>query len=635
MTMTTWLDHIPDDMKPERWPNLKEAAAKGYMGQTAILGKRAWLVVGFDGELYELEAENGERMKALNFLVSEYQSDNNRIVAASRVQGSPLGRGMKLADCNCTVDKLKHDEETGEWDVHDEKGEVVSVADLVDTLDEMDWRVDESVAEPTEKKARAVIGGDFESLVDAGYSCPECGSGNCDGEHGEAWCEDCGYVGDESEFLEYEPDATEVGLQPPYAAVYEEDNWQFESDHDDAEGVSDREDAEDGVLKCPKCGSHTVEYTVLDQKGPSTFHCLACGNLFKHQVVVNSKAATVIVTDSDGKELKEGHYYTLHGAKYKVPDVIKVTEIRDGVVYAMVEENPHPLTITSSDVESQGYSFEPLPINGTRTADFNFEGVSWAPGGMGEMPYEPGQGMRALPAPAPELISTPGGGSLWVQKDASGSVVGWSVPSADGQPGQFSTRDLEKVQAMVDAGTFGFREEPGVDEAEYVPTASTKEGLGITDTADDHDKLFSDVIKALGYKRVTLETNDKIREFVQANSPADLKNVAHASDQWREIVSSLASSYLENITDGEKDMDAPGDETLEDLGIPEEGEDYFRKAPKDASTKEARRKFTPGEQKKLIDEPGEARNRHKLRLEDSHYIDAESSVDDDSDDWLF
>jgi hypothetical protein len=48
--------------------------------------------------------------------------------------------------------------------------------------------------------------------------------------------------------------------------------------------------------------------------------------------------------------------------------------------------------------------------------------------------------------------------------------------------------------------------------------------------------------------------------------------------------------------------------------------------------KEARRAFTPAEQKKLIEEKGTARNKAKLRLEDSHYV--EATVEDDPD-FLF
>ena len=48
--------------------------------------------------------------------------------------------------------------------------------------------------------------------------------------------------------------------------------------------------------------------------------------------------------------------------------------------------------------------------------------------------------------------------------------------------------------------------------------------------------------------------------------------------------------------------------------------------------KTARRSFSPTEQKNLIEEKGDARNKDKLRLDDSHYT--ESHVEDDID-FLF
>lgn len=663
MIMATYLDYAGrDGERPERWPNLREAAARSYMGQTAVIGRRPWLVIGFDGEMYELENEFGEFMRSNKFEVLTYESENNKIVAATRSTGSPLVAGVKLASCGCLVGALDFDRDSYEWSVLTDEGGTIDMEARVTELEDADWRVSETLSY-----------GDPE--LDAGrleaepgsYYCPECGSNSIDWGDDIAYCQDCGWHGSWDEVVTDQDRAYDHAEENPRLDPYDDHDWQYASmqkgspypensdknapDHsppkqdwpkkvnsiynacmregngrgdtkeekesscaaiawaqykrmkkkenvggnrelryakivqeggqfcvksesgdknlgcydskDEAvkrlrqvehfktqgtaalrdvyaeEGISEREDALSEPLKCPNCGSHTVEMT---NSADSQFHCKSCGNTFKHEVIKNPKApkerkgAAWQLVDSDGNPVSSGHYYNLHGDKYKIPDVIKVLDITGDHVVATVEDNPTPLKMSAEDIETNGYSFEKLPIYSNIEQHDLREAISW-PDVKNEAITQLGLGDEQYPArgtidPSPKAIRdtfeaptqwgtqdqeftlpTPSGGTLWVRADREGRVTGWSVPSFDGGPGQYSDRDLDRVQSMVD----------------------------------------------------------------QARAQA------------------------------------------------------VRTAP--ATAKTARRAFTPGEQKKLIEEKGSARNRDKLRLEDSHYT--EASVEDDDLDFLF
>lgn len=798
MIMASYLDYAGrDGERSERWPNLREAAARSFMGQTAVIGRRPWLVIGFDGEMYELENEFGERMRTNQFEVIEHQSNNNRLVASTRIEGSPLDAGFTLVSCGCDVGALDFDRESYEWSVLTEKGDIIDIEARVAELEDADWKVADTLHNPDPDLARDTDVSE--------YYCPECGSPDIDFGDDVAYCLNCGWHGHQDEVHTDADRSYDHAEENPRLDPYDRDDWQHAGsmdkgspypenseknapDHsppnhkwpkkvneiynacmredrgrgdtkeekesscaaianaqynkmkkgrssgraaeadaieqdaakaraagdakkaaelkdladqkrvakivrrgdqycvvsesgnkdlgcsDSMEGAKKRlkeveyfkhqgnvaildtfganydaigdgpSDRLDNVkpLKCPNCGSHTVE--MLNTEGDQ-FHCLACGKKFKHEVIKNPsapkekkgktagippaqgleyytpdavaetlpvshetgmklwqlvteleqqgqgapiggdrhdpygehgtpmvedpysqrdvisegrgnmvsiwdrltpaeqeeinaayakefegywKGATFQLMDSDGNPVSSGHYYNLHGDKYKIPDVIKVLDITPEHVVATVDDNATPLKITSADVESNGYSFEKLPIYSNVEQHDLREAVSWLDGDLlSDQPVYDQPILRseqrpdnAGPTYSPVTdreteftLPTPSGGTLWVRADNDGRVTGWSVPSFDGGPGQYSNRDLDHVQSMVD------------------------------------------------------------QERARA----------------------------------------------------------VRSEPSLAKT--ARRAFTPGEQKKLIEEKGNARNKDKLRLEDSHYT--ESAVEDDDLDFLF
>jgi ribosomal protein L37AE/L43A len=687
-TMASYLDYARRDGKrPERWPNLREAAAKPWMGQTAVIGRRPWLVVGFDGEMYELENEFGDRMRSNKFEVLEYESDNNKLVAASRIEGSPLDVGFRLAACDCAIGPLDFDRESYEWSVLTDAGTVLDMEARVAELENADWKVSETL-----KEAEMPAFDPIPDLKEHEYYCPECGSNDVDFGDDLAHCNDCGWHGSPDEILTEQDRAHDHIEESPRHDPYDDSDWQYagmvkeapadkykgiddpgspkhmkgapdkvseiynacmregngrgdteeekksscaaiawstykkekktrttgkaaeaeaieqaaaqalaagdidranelrnladqkrtakivqeggkfcvksekgknlgcedtmeaakkrlreveyfkhqgalamddlgiEREADYAgEGISDRKDHMGDPLKCPNCNSHTVEMVNSEKE---EFHCKACGNRFKHKVLTNPKSpsdkkgAIELVMDSDGRPVASGHYYNLHGDKYKIPDIIKILEIKDGHIVATVDNNSTPIKISGEDIKSNGYSFEPLPIYSNIEQHDLREAVSWndvkdnletnlgwdnypnkpreAPDAGGYSPMTDREQEYSLP--------TPSGGVLWVRENSNGEVTGWSVPSFDGGPGQWSIRDLDRVQSQVD----------------------------------------------------------------QARSRS-----VRAED------------------------DRP------------------------VMAKEARRAFTPGEQKKLIEEKGNARNKDKLRLDDSHYVEAKIEEDPD------
>jgi ribosomal protein L37AE/L43A len=756
--MATYLDYAGrDGERPERWPNLREAATKPWMGQTAVIGSRPWLVIGFDGEMYELENELGARMRSNKFEVLEYESDNNKLVAASRSEGSPFVPGVRLVASDCEVGGLDFDRDSYEWAILTDEGDTIDVEARVSDLEEADWKVADTYDHPG-YNPDLDIGRDTDI---SSYYCPECGSADVDFGDNIAYCGDCGWHGGQDEVMTDHDRAHDFAEESPRLDPYPESDWQHgasmdkgspypenseknapdhspkgqewpkkvneiynacmregngrgdtkeekesscaaiawaqykknKKSHDEdrvlalegrgakivqeegkfavksadgkrtlgsaptmegakairdiREADSEYENAPTEPLKCPKCESHTVELVNSEKK---EFACHACGHHFTHdEIILNPKspkerkggigdyqhwneeaprvwyeeegrhpmepaeydpedydrqhgaedaaweelydhlsglddvelqemargefrgdypyaehldpsavkdlaydvlaerggnsqmyrskfmakkqAATFQLMDSDGTPVTSGQYYNLHGDNYKIPDVIKILDITPEHIVATVEDNSTPLKISAEDVETNGYSFEKLPIYSNIEKHDLREAVSWSDAGENlktnlgwdNWPNKP----REAPVTEQEqefTLPTPSGGTLWVRADNDGHVTGWSVPSVDGGPGQYSNRDLEHVQSMVDDA-----------RAEAV-----RDQGGIPNFDRDRDQRF--------------------------------------------------------------------------FG------------------KNARRAFTPGEQKKLIEEKGEARNKDKLVLEDSHYI--ESTVEDDLD-FLF
>ena len=112
--------------------------------------------------------------------------------------------------------------------------------------------------------------------------------------------------------------------------------------------------------ECPQC--HSNRTTVANMTdGHPLYRCLDCGTVFdgKQPMQASVKFAW---NDVNGNPMTAGSWYVMHSPKYKVPDVFQVLNLEDDRLEGMIEgdEDYHfPLHISSDEIESNGYSFEP------------------------------------------------------------------------------------------------------------------------------------------------------------------------------------------------------------------------------------------------------------------------------------
>jgi hypothetical protein len=74
------------------------------------------------------------------------------------------------------------------------------------------------------------------------------------------------------------------------------------------------------------------------------------------------ESKVAVAADSNGNELQPGKWYWMHSVNYKVPDVIQVLNLGENRIEAAIdgdEKALFPLVIETSDIEKNGYSFEP------------------------------------------------------------------------------------------------------------------------------------------------------------------------------------------------------------------------------------------------------------------------------------
>lgn len=217
--------------------------------------------------------------------------------------------------------------------------------------------------------------------------CPMCGSANLNqlgNLGGKKWlrCNNCG-----------------IDFSPPGQGVDQSYNDALASYQAEIiaqriaeqKGVSDREDTRD-PLKCSECDSHSIEIMNVDKDGEAICRCRACGHEFDHENFPKESAVDYLLAkceptcscdgececeddcpckkrrhasfaDNAGNPLEEGRWYTLHGKKYRVPDVVRVVTITPESVVATFEgdaDNVFPLKVSVDDVEKEGYTFEPF-----------------------------------------------------------------------------------------------------------------------------------------------------------------------------------------------------------------------------------------------------------------------------------
>lgn len=276
---------IPEALRPKVWPNLIKVAAAPYMGLTAYVGNNPYLVIGFDGTLYELEGESGDRIHLARFIWDDALiNEPNMMVAATRIASSPLTLGCVFNGTE--IGKLGFSRTTGEWYVNDGEGpNPVSLQKLIADLESAGWQVEEAQQEEVHEAASAMGEGEVPAKVEAPF--------------------------------------------------------------------------------CPACHGHTLtkleELTEGDHEYNGRFRCKSCGHEFSHG---KKKKAESSYIDTNGDNLVEGKWYTMLSPKYKVPDTVRLLRISPEEIQASAsnEDNAVPITLTSADIDEEGYSFEPFIV---------------------------------------------------------------------------------------------------------------------------------------------------------------------------------------------------------------------------------------------------------------------------------
>lgn len=183
---------------PNALLDVREAASHPWMGLTALLNKQPYLVIGKEGNKFILEGEAGDIQKLLQFEWKD-ATENSRLVAASRQEGSALTKGSVLG--GYIVGGVRHHE--GEWYVMNESGE--DVLPFHSILSRIESHRNDPLALAWEIREAA---GRKMGYGSPGYRCPECKSHDIgfDKYEDDAICQDCGFSGPIDHFLDEPPD---------------------------------------------------------------------------------------------------------------------------------------------------------------------------------------------------------------------------------------------------------------------------------------------------------------------------------------------------------------------------------------------------------------------------------------------
>lgn len=115
--------------------NLKEAAQEAWRGITAFVQGQPYLVIDKVGNIYTLEGEEGDILKLEHFNW-EVGDEQNKLIAASRLEGSPLAEGKSFD--GVFMGKIAF--EDGRWEVLTEDGSaVVPIDEFVEHLASTNW----------------------------------------------------------------------------------------------------------------------------------------------------------------------------------------------------------------------------------------------------------------------------------------------------------------------------------------------------------------------------------------------------------------------------------------------------------------------------------------------------------------
>jgi ribosomal protein L37AE/L43A len=641
MIMATYLDYASrDGDRPERWPNLREAASKPWMGQTAVIGRRPWLVVGFDGEMYELENEFGDRMATNKFEVLGYESDNNRLVAASRIKGSPLDVGMRLAACDCAIGPIDFNRETYEWSVLNDEGNVVDVESTVAALEDADWKVAETVKEAVGYDP-ASYGEGLTDLHANQYYCPECGAPDVDFGSDIAYCENCGWHGSQDEILTDHDRAHDRAEVAP-SQHYEDDDWQYSSVHEAApadysgkddpghpkhmEGAPDkvseiynacmREDRGRGsTLEDKKSSCAAIAWSTYKKEKKS--RTLGAEKGVRVAKIVQENGEFCVKSEDGKKNL--GCSDTMEGAKKRLREV---EYFKHQGALALID-----LDLFDKEADQSGVSDRldnpkdgPLkcPACGSHTVQhLNSEDSEFGCLACGKRFKH-------------DVIKNPK-----APKDRKGSIE--IVMDSNGSPitsGQYYNLHGDKYKIP-----------------DVIKVLEINHEGHIVATVDDNPtplKISAEDIESNGYSfeplpissHIEAHFGDGFYEPIETNAKvADVQDTDQTFNEYTLPTPSGGMLWIRenstgNVTgwslpsfDGQ-----PGTWSNRDLDRVQSQVDSARQVAASKISKTAGHNYTENEQKSLIEEKGTARNKDKLRLEDSHYI--ESNIEDDLD-FLF
>jgi hypothetical protein len=115
--------------------NIREAAAAPYRGLTALIQGKPYLVIDREGDTFVLEGEEGDILKLQHFDWAK-GSDDDKLVAASRIAGSPFEAGSVLGDY--VVGNLVN--RNGQWFVRIGRSEMIfPLEQMIEVLADHKW----------------------------------------------------------------------------------------------------------------------------------------------------------------------------------------------------------------------------------------------------------------------------------------------------------------------------------------------------------------------------------------------------------------------------------------------------------------------------------------------------------------
>lgn len=347
----------PDEFRPEEVFNFEKVASKPYMGITAFVAGRPHLVTAFDGSEYTLEDTKGEtiQLDTFDWDPDDFVEDNS-IVAATRVEGSPLESGREVD--GQTVGELTFNPDTGSWAVSDTAGGEVDLTNLIDQLEANGWQVDEEVELHPDDKILKTI----ERAASA--SCTDCKDEDCDSSSCQCPCheskesanyqEDAEDLDHSRQLLRDEGDKAQGAPTPPLG----KDEFPFK---DDGYSGPSPGPEERGTFQgtCENCGNPHGEHTIDGMRCPTD--AVPKETPDESRIESESRVASFAkTTDTNGEALKAGDFYDLHSKNYVIPDTIKLIQITPDLLVATTHEGSITLTIKPEEIESEGYTFEPL-----------------------------------------------------------------------------------------------------------------------------------------------------------------------------------------------------------------------------------------------------------------------------------